>query len=352
MSTELSVARSGAHGASAGEGAGGPLLDVRGLKTYFRTRAGEVHAVDGVSFQIKHGASIGIVGESGSGKSVTSLSIMRLIESPGYIADGSITFNGTDLTTLPEKEMRRYRGRDIALVFQEPMTALNPVYTVGAQVVEALRAHRDLDKEQAKARAIELFTMVGIPAPEQRFGEYPHNLSGGMRQRVTIAMALANEPELLILDEPTTALDMTIQAQILDLVKDLRVRVNTAVLLITHDIGVVAEMCSEVLVMYGGKVMEHGTVDQIMYDPKHPYTVALLSSIPSPEHKGKRLNAIGGTVPNPLHMPPGCPFQPRCPQAMDVCSTPPGLRALDDGRDVYCWLYPADRPTDEEEGTW
>ena len=344
MSTELSLTQSDAPGTPARSGGEEPLLDVRNLKTYFKTRAGEVRAVDGVSFQIKHGASIGIVGESGSGKSVTSLSIMRLIEAPGYIADGSITFNGTDLTTLPEKEMRRHRGRDIALVFQEPMTALNPVYTVGAQVVEALRAHRDMDKDQAKARAIELFTMVGIPAPAQRYGEYPHNLSGGMRQRVTIAIALANDPDLLILDEPTTALDMTIQAQILDLVHDLRARVNTAVLLITHDIGVVAEMCSEVLVMYGGKVMEHGTVDQIMDNPKHPYTVALLSSIPSPELKGQRLNAIGGTVPNPLHMPPGCPFQPRCPQAMDACSTAPGLRTLDGGHQVYCWLYPSDEP--------
>lgn len=315
------------------------LLDVRDLKTYFATPAGDVRAVDGVSFGLGYGASLGIVGESGSGKSVTSLSIMRLVEAPGYIANGAITFKGTDLVTLKEKEVRRLRGREIALVFQEPMTALNPVYTVGSQVVEALQAHQKLDRAAAKARTIELFTMVGIPAPEQRFDQYPHNLSGGMRQRITIAMALANDPDLLILDEPTTALDMTIQAQILDLVRDLRQRVKTAVLLITHDIGVVAEMCSEVLVMYGGRVMERGPVQAIMDDPKHPYTRALLSSIPSPEMKGRRLNAIGGAVPNPLHMPPGCPFQPRCPHAMDTCATMPDLRTLDNGRQVACWLY-------------
>jgi oligopeptide/dipeptide ABC transporter ATP-binding protein len=315
------------------------LLDVQGLRTYFRTRAGEVRAVDGVSFRMAHGASLGVVGESGSGKSVTSLSIMRLVDKPGYIAEGVISFKGRDLGSVSEAEMRRVRGSEIGFVFQEPMTALNPVYTVGAQVVEALRAHRKMDKDAAKKRAIELFAMAGIPAPERRFDEYPHSLSGGLRQRVTIAMALANEPDLLILDEPTTALDMTIQAQILDLIKDLRMRVNSAVLLITHDIGVVSEMCSDVLVMYGGKVMERGAVDAIMDDPKHPYTAALLASIPSPGMKGRRLNVIGGAVPNPLKMPPGCPFQPRCAHAMAVCSTMPEARALDDGREVACWLY-------------
>ncbi len=319
--------------------ADGPVLEVQDLKTYFDTRAGVVKAVDGVSFAVAPGESLGIVGESGSGKSVTSLSIMRLIEPPGRIAGGRICFKGRDMAALSDREVRQLRGREIGLVFQEPMTALNPVHKVGKQVVEALQAHQNIDKNQAKARAIELLTMVGIPAPEDRFDEYPHRLSGGMRQRVMIAIALANEPDLIILDEPTTALDVTIQAQILDLVRELGARVNTAVLLVTHDIGVVADMCENVVVMYGGRVMERGLVEQVTRDPKHPYTVGLLKSIPTPGMKGKRLNTIGGTVPNPLHMPPGCPFQPRCPHAMDVCSTMPQLRDPGDGRAVACWLY-------------
>lgn len=319
--------------------AAGPLLDVRDLQTHFRSRAGLVRAVDGVSFDVDAGASLGIVGESGSGKSVTSLSIMRLIEPPGFIAGGQIRYAGNDITAIPEREFRTIRGRDICVVFQDPMSALNPVYTVGAQVVEAIRAHQDISRSAAMDRAIELFRIVGIPAPERRVHDYPHKLSGGMRQRVTIAMALANEPRLLILDEPTTALDATIQAQILDLVKALRQRVNTAVLLITHDIGVVRDMCEQVVVMYGGRVMERGSVAQVTDDPRHPYTRGLLASIPGPEKRGRRLNAIGGTVPNPLRMPPGCPFQPRCPQAMDVCSTMPLPRDPGDGRAVACWLY-------------
>lgn len=315
------------------------LLQVKNLKTHFKTRSGLVKAVDGVSFDVGIGASVGIVGESGSGKSVTSLSIMRLIEKPGFIADGEILFHGRDVVGLSEREFRSVRGRDLALVFQDPMSALNPVYTVGKQVSESLRAHQNLSREQAMKRAVELFAMVGISAPERRVHDYPHKLSGGMRQRVTIAMALANEPSLLILDEPTTALDVTIQAQILDLVRDLRKRVNTSVLLITHDIGVVAEMCEEVVVMYGGQVMERGTVAQVTEAPQHPYTVGLLTSIPTPGMKGQKLNTIGGTPPNPLHMPPGCPFQPRCPHAMDICATPPGLRETDGGRKVACWLY-------------
>lgn len=315
------------------------LLQVKQLKTYFKTRSGLVKAVDGVSFDVKAGASVGIVGESGSGKSVTSLSIMRLIERPGFIAGGEIIFQGRDVVGLSEREFRAVRGRDVALVFQDPMSALNPVYPVGKQIAEALRAHQDLDAKQAMARAVELLALVGISAPERRVHDFPHKLSGGMRQRVTIAMALANEPSLLILDEPTTALDVTIQAQILDLVKELRHRVHTAVLLITHDIGVVAEMCEEVVVMYGGQVMEHGHVDQVTRDPKHPYTIGLLASTPTPGMKGQRLTTIGGTVPNPLHMPPGCPFQPRCPHAMDVCATAPGLRRTGNGRTVACWLY-------------
>jgi oligopeptide/dipeptide ABC transporter ATP-binding protein len=225
------------------------------------------------------------------------------------------------------------------MVFQEPMTALNPVYTVGDQVAEVVKVHRKTSRREAMNRAVDLFKMVGIPAAERRVHEYPHNLSGGMRQRVMIAMALANEPDLLILDEPTTALDVTIQAQILELVKKLRTEVNTAVLLITHDIGVIAEMSDEVIVMYGGKVMEHAWVLQIIKDPKHPYTKGLLASIPSIGMKNKRLNVIAGAVPNPLNMPPGCPFAPRCPYVMEVCKTMPELKTLEDGRQVFCWLY-------------
>lgn len=317
----------------------GAMLEVQDLHTYFRTMDGVVKAVDGVSFSISPGASVGIVGESGSGKSVTSLSIMRLVEAPGWIASGKILFRGKDLASLSDPEMQRIRGDDISMVFQEPMSALNPVYTVGDQVSEVLRVHRKMSRRQAIARTVDLFKMVGIPAPERRVNDYPHNLSGGMRQRVMIAMALANEPDLLILDEPTTALDVTIQAQILELVKNLRRDVNTAVLLITHDIGVIAEMSDEVIVMYGGKVMERATVNQIIKDPKHPYTKGLLASIPSLGMKGQRLNVIAGAVPNPLNMPPGCPFAPRCPYAMEVCTTMPELKTLEDGRQVFCWLY-------------
>jgi oligopeptide/dipeptide ABC transporter ATP-binding protein len=317
----------------------GNILEIQDLRVHFRTMDGTVKAVDGVSFNIGAGASVGIVGESGSGKSVTSLAIMRLIDAPGFIAGGRILLHGRDLTSLSDQEMQRIRGDDISMVFQEPMTALNPVYTVGDQVAEVLRVHRNMNRKQAMQRTVELFRMVGIPAPEERVRQYPHNLSGGMRQRVMIAMALANEPDVLILDEPTTALDVTIQAQILELVKDLRANVNTAVLLITHDIGVIAEMSDEVIVMYGGKVMEHGSVAQIIQDPKHPYTKGLLSSIPAVGLRGQRLNVIAGTVPNPLNMPPGCPFAPRCPYVMEVCLKMPELKTLDDGRQVFCWLY-------------
>jgi oligopeptide/dipeptide ABC transporter ATP-binding protein len=319
--------------------ADGTILEVRDLHTYFRTADGIVRGVDGVTFSITAGTSVGIVGESGSGKSVTSLSIMRLIEPPGWIEQGQILFQGKDLLTLSERQMRRMRGDDITMVFQEPMTALDPVYTVGHQVTEVLRLHRTLGRKAAMRRAVELFKIVGIPDAERRINEYPHNLSGGMRQRVVIAMAVANEPDLLILDEPTTALDVTIQAQILELVKQLRQEINTTVLLITHDFGVIAEMSDEVIVMYGGKIMEHGTVPQVIREPKHPYTQGLLASIPSVALKGERLTVIAGTVPNPLRMPPGCPFAPRCPRVMGVCSTMPVLKTLEGGRAVACWLY-------------
>jgi oligopeptide/dipeptide ABC transporter ATP-binding protein len=318
------------------------LLTVEKLQTFFRTMDGIVKAVDGASFSIRPGASVGIVGESGCGKSVTSLSIMRLIEHPGWVAGGSIRFQGRDLLSLPEEQMRQIRGDGISMVFQEPMTSLNPVYTVGNQVAEIIRVHRKVTKKEATARSIELMRMVGIPNAEKRFKEYPHNFSGGQRQRIMIAMALANDPDLLILDEPTTALDVTIQAQILELVKDLRHRVNTAVMLITHDLGVVAEMCERVIVMYAGRVVEDGDVTAVLKDPMHPYTKGLLASIPSLGRKHERLNVIAGAVPNPLRMPAGCKFAPRCPSVMDVCKTlEPDLEPPkeDDPRTVRCWLY-------------
>jgi oligopeptide/dipeptide ABC transporter ATP-binding protein len=315
------------------------LLDVEGLQAHFRTRAGTVRAVDGISFALAPGGSLGIVGESGSGKTVASLAIMRLLEPPGFIAGGRVLFRGRDMVGLTECEIRDIRGRQVCMVFQDPMTSLNPVYRVGDQVVEALLAHEAVDRATAMNRTIALFRLLGIPAPERRVHEYPHQLSGGMRQRVMIAMALVNEPELLILDEPTTALDVTIQAQILDLIRGLQRRVNAAVLLITHDIGVVEEICEQVLVMYGGRVMEQGSVAQVTAEPKHPYTQGLLASVPTRAKRGMRLDAIGGVVPNPLRMPPGCPFQPRCARAMPACATDPGLRDPGDGRSVACWLY-------------
>ena len=318
---------------------GAALLEVQNLQTHFRTRSGTVRAVDGVSFTLKSGGSLGIVGESGSGKTVTSLSIMRLLEPPGFIAGGRVLLQGRDMVGLSEQEIRGIRGRQVCLVFQDPMTSLNPVYRVGDQVAEAFLAHSGLGRAEAMGRALALFKLLGIPAPEHRLREYPHQLSGGMRQRVMIAMALVNDPELLILDEPTTALDVTIQAQILDLIRGLRQRVNTAVLLITHDIGVVEEICEQVLVMYGGRVMEQGSVAQVTADPKHPYTRGLLASIPTRAKRGARLDAIGGAVPNPLRMPPGCPFQPRCAHAMAACTVDPGLRDLGNDRRVACWLY-------------
>ncbi|WP_454858005.1 ABC transporter ATP-binding protein [Rhizobium binxianense] len=311
------------------------VLEVRDLRTHFRTAGGIVRAVDGVSFEIRSGSTLGIVGESGSGKSVTSLSIMRLIETPGFIAGGEILYRGRDLVKLRESEVRRLRGQNLCLVFQDPMSALNPVYRVGDQVVESLRAHGYITREDARRRVIDLFRLVGIPDPARVAGDYPHTLSGGMRQRVTIAMAMANTPDLLILDEPTTALDVTIQAQILDLVKGLP---DATVLLITHDIGVVREMCDEVVVMYGGRVMERGSVAQITEEPRHPYTRGLLDSIPHGGLRGQRLRAIAGAVPSPLNMPKGCPFSPRCPNAMDICTTRPELKTFDDGRAVACWL--------------
>jgi oligopeptide/dipeptide ABC transporter ATP-binding protein len=318
----------------------GTLLDVVDLKTYFKSMDGVVKAVDGVDFSLRPGQTLGVVGESGCGKSVTSLSVMRLVDRPGYLAGGQMMFKNRDLSKISERQMRDVRGDEISMIFQEPMTSLNPVFTVGNQVREAITEHRKVSKAEAQARTVELFRMVGIPSPERRVKDYPHNMSGGMRQRVMIAMGLALQPDLLIADEPTTALDVTIQAQILELMRDLRTKNNTAVLLITHDIGVVAEMADDVIVMYTGKVVERGTVHQVLKAPKHPYTVGLLNSIPSIGEKGQRLNVIPGTVPSPLNLPKGCPFAPRCPHAMAVCREErPPLKELPDGSATRCWLY-------------
>ena len=299
---------------------GDVLLDVRGLKTHFFTDAGVVKSVDGVSFQIRKGETVALVGESGCGKSVTSLSILRLIpQPPGKIVAGEVLFNGRDLTKLPEGEMRKIRGNKIAMIFQEPMTSLNPVFTVGDQVMEAIVLHRGKTRAEARKDAVELFTKVGIPSPEMRVDTYPHEMSGGMKQRVMIAMALACSPDLLIADEPTTALDVTIQAQILDLLRRLQRELGMSVLFITHDLGVAAETAHRVAVMYASKVVEHGTARDVFKDPLHPYTQGLFKSLPKLGEKRDRLEVIPGTVPNPLDFPSGCKFHTRCPFAGERC---------------------------------
>ncbi len=324
-----------------------PLIELRDLKTYFYTEDGVVKAVDGVSFVIEREHTLGVVGESGCGKSVTALSIMGLVPMPpGKIAGGQILLhrNGhaVDLTRLNPKgkEYRSIRGKEIAMIFQEPMTSLNPVFTIGYQIMEAIMLHQKVGKKQARARAIEMLRQVGIPLPEQRVDEYPHQLSGGMRQRAMIAMALSCNPSLLIADEPTTALDVTIQAQVLDLMRDLQTRFKTAIMFITHNLGVVAEMCQEVVVMYLGKVVEHAPVRPLFHEPKHPYTQGLLHSIPSLATKKQRLEPIQGVVPDPLDAPPGCPFNPRCPHAMEICTHEmPPLKEVSPGHEAACWLY-------------
>jgi oligopeptide/dipeptide ABC transporter ATP-binding protein len=318
------------------------LLEVDNLQTHFRTPEGINRAVDGVSFHVDEGETLAIVGESGCGKSVTSMSLMRLIaEPPGKIA-GSIRFQGKDLLQLSEREMRAIRGNDISMIFQEPMTSLNPVLTVGRQIGETLRMHQGLDRQAAEARAIEMLTLVGIPEPARRVREYPHQLSGGMRQRVMIAMALACKPKLIIADEPTTALDVTIQAQILDLLQDMKERFGMAVMLITHAMGVVAETAQRVVVMYAGKVVEEAPVDDLFSNPGHPYTQGLIRSIPridlDSEHK-TRLEAIGGSVPILINPPVGCRFAPRCRHAMNVCTEKePLLRQIAPGHRMACHL--------------
>jgi len=336
----------------------GQLLEIEDLKTYFRTEDGLVPAVDGVSFGLEKGETLGVVGESGCGKSVTSLSIMRLIPTPpGLFKGGRILFEGQDLLKKSEADMRRIRGNDISMIFQEPMTSLNPVFTVGDQIAEAIQLHQGKSRQEAMERTVEMLRLVGIPAPEKRVHEYPHQMSGGMRQRAMIAMALSCEPRLLIADEPTTALDVTIQAQILELMKKLKRELGMAIMLITHDLGVVAEMCERVVVMYAGKVVEEADVISLFQKPLHPYTEGLLKSIPrlsasraagtaalgatgtAPGGREK-LHVIEGVVPNPQRLPSGCRFHPRCPYAQDICRTeePPLLEA-GPGRQVACWLH-------------
>ncbi|MBX6362515.1 MAG: ABC transporter ATP-binding protein [Gemmatimonadetes bacterium] len=317
------------------------LLEVRDLRTYFRTEAGVARAVDGVSFGVEAGEALGIVGESGSGKSVTSLSIMRLIpEPPGEILAGSsIWLKGEELVGAPETRLREIRGNDVAMIFQEPMTSLNPVFTVGDQIAEAVRLHRKASWKEARARAIELLGLVGIPDPARRVDAYPHELSGGQRQRVMIAIALSCEPDLLIADEPTTALDVTIQAQILELLGALRRRLGMAIVLITHDLGVVAEVCDRVVVMYAGEVMEEGPVEQVFREPRHPYTQGLMASIPRLGQETERLAVIPGIVPSPTAWPTGCRFHTRCPYGWELCVREhPPLFPIGGDRGARCWL--------------
>jgi oligopeptide/dipeptide ABC transporter ATP-binding protein len=333
---------------------GAPVLDVRNLKTQFFTRAGIVYSVDDVSFTVGQGETLGIVGESGCGKSVTSLSIMRLIPSPpGKIVGGEIllnTGNGVkDLVKLSDAEMRKIRGNDIAMIFQDPMTSLNPVYTVGNQLMEPLQLHLGLDRKAAFERAVDLLKRVGIPGAEERVHSYPHQFSGGMRQRVMIAIALACNPKLLIADEPTTALDVTIQAQILDLMVGLNKDFGTAIVLITHDLGVVAEVCKRVVVMYAGKIVETGQADKLFGNPQHPYTMGLLKSVPVLGDRVKdELKPIGGLPPDLLHPPMGCRFRPRCTRARDKCLEPPPLVETSPGQMAACW-FPGDAFGDNPE---
>jgi peptide/nickel transport system ATP-binding protein len=327
------------------------ILEVRNLRTSFFTDEGEVKAVDGVDFTIEKGKTIGIVGESGSGKSITSLSILRLLQEPvGKIVGGEIIFKGENLINKSKKEMMNIRGNNISMIFQEPMTSLNPTLTCGEQIAESVRIHQKLKRREAWIKAVDMLRLVGIPSPEKRAKQYPFELSGGMRQRVMIAMALACNPELLIADEPTTALDVTIQAQILDLMKKLQEELGTSLMMITHDLGVVAEMCDKVAVMYCGKVVEYADVKTIFTNPKHPYTVGLLNSVPKhdQDYDGD-LSVIEGSVPSPFNLPKGCRFAPRCPHARAICHTElPELETALDGDQVRCWIH-TDRWNKEEE---
>ncbi|MEQ2527116.1 ABC transporter ATP-binding protein [Robertmurraya yapensis] len=317
------------------------LLDVKGLKTYFYLEGKKVaKAVDGVDFTVNPGETVALVGESGSGKSITSLSIMKLVGKPGKIEEGQILFNGKDLVSLSDKQMTTVRGREIGMIFQEPMTALNPVFTIGNQIKETLIRHKKISKQEAERKAIELLKLVGFPRAEETMKEYPHQLSGGMRQRAMIAIAISCDPKLLIADEPTTALDVTIQAQILDLMDEMKKKFNMAVLLITHDLGVVAEYAEKVMVMYGGQIVEQTTVENLFLNPKHPYTSGLLESLPSLDKDVERLGAIKGMVPAAHEFPSGCRFSDRCPHVMDKCRVAnPELVTVEPGHNVRCYLY-------------
>jgi len=318
----------------------GILLQVRDLKTYFYTDAGVVKAVDGVSYDLKEGETLGLVGESGCGKSVSALSILRLIANPpGKIVGGEIFFEGKDLLKISEEEIRNIRGNHIAMIFQEPMTSLNPVLTVGLQIGEALELHRNMNKKEAREEILRLLKMVGIPDPERRMNDYPHQFSGGMRQRVMIAMALSCNPKLLIADEPTTAVDVTIQAQLLEVVKELTSRLGTAVMLITHNLGVVARHVNRMAVMYAGRIVEQGPAAEVYAHPQHPYTIGLLASVPRLDKPRKeRLAPIDGQPPNLILLPPGCSFMPRCSHRMEICSNErPELRPVGDGHFTACW---------------
>ena len=323
------------------------MLEVKGMRTSFFTHVGEVKAIRGVDFYLDKGEAVGIVGESGSGKSVTSLSVMRLLQFPGKLTGGEVFFDGEDLAKKSDKEMQTIRGNEISMTFQDPMTSLNPVFTIGNQIMEAIIKHQKMSKDQARQKAIDMLKLVGIPSPEKRIDQYPHEFSGGMRQRAMIAMALSCEPKLLIADEPTTALDVTIQAQILELMKDLKDRLNTSIILITHDLGVVADVCTRIIVMYGGLIMEEGTTEEIFYKPQHPYTLGLMRSIPkmSDKENKERLIPIDGTPPDLLKPPAGCPFAPRCDHAMKICMTQmPEYTKSSDTHRAACWLLHPDAP--------
>ncbi|MBP3685027.1 MAG: ABC transporter ATP-binding protein [Oscillospiraceae bacterium] len=315
------------------------MLEVKDLRTSFFTPAGEVKAVNGVSFNLDHGKVLGIVGESGSGKSVTAYSIMQILEKTGKIVGGSIKFDGQELVGIGEKGMKSIRGNKISIIFQDPMTSLNPTYTIGHQLMEAIMLHTPRNKQQAKERAIEMLRLVNVNEPEKRMNQYPFEFSGGMRQRVMIAMALACEPDILIADEPTTALDVTIQAQILELMQQLQKELGMAIIMITHDLGVVAQMCDEVIVMYAGSICEQGSADEIFYNPKHEYTKGLMRSIPTVDSDGSRLQPISGTPIDLLNMPKGCPFAPRCDAAMKICMRQRCERMqINDMHQAACWM--------------
>lgn len=316
------------------------LLDVKNLKVIFNTYAGKVSAINGISFYVGYGETLGIVGESGSGKSAAMLSIMKLLAENGKVESGSIIFNGNDLKDYTNEQMQDIRGNEIGMIFQDPMASLDPVFTIGNQLVEAIRRHTRISKAEARQKAVEMLKIVGISSPEKRIDQYPFELSGGMRQRVLIAMALSCEPRLLIADEPTTALDVTIQAQIIDLMKELKNRLGMSIILITHDLGLVADICDRVIVMYGGMIVEQGMLNDIFYRPAHPYTIGLLKSIPRVNSEKERLTTIPGQPPDMIKPIAGCPFIQRCPDAMEICNIrKPEYAQLDAGHGAACWLH-------------